>query len=434
MIFFRVTENINIKTTDGTLVKYFKLKNPSNILNETLYATSYEDFLDLKNVFARVDELKYQVKVLEELKVTSLPEFPKELGIENKNEFSTIQNSKRELKTQNFDYSENLDFLSFLKNTQKSNLEEQIEDTIKEDISVAIIGNIGLDIGEMISSLTALRLFYEKLMKKFKTVKIDIFLNASENKQFSRDKLIFQNQYFINRVGALSLNIKALCSYDFYVDTSLVRSSFYYDKLNYVDAWLYKFGIDFTKIDSLEKYNSINLEAYNPSKALKSKMDEVKLKGKTILFHPFTPSVSRTIPVEIAIKIIKGLLKKVPDYTIVTTLKIDSKLEDDRIVDFSQESKSILDFAYIISNMDKVITVDTATYHISDAFLIPTVVIFTDVEPKKRVEYYPCVKAIKVEDKSKNLSLFNFDDESMVLNRYDTWKDLKVKQIIKLLA
>ena len=31
MIFFRVTQNINIKTTDGTLVNYFKLKVPSGL-------------------------------------------------------------------------------------------------------------------------------------------------------------------------------------------------------------------------------------------------------------------------------------------------------------------------------------------------------------------------------------------------------------------
>ncbi len=51
MVIFRVTQNINIKTTDGTLVSYFKLKNPSNLINDTLYITTYEDFLDLKKSF-----------------------------------------------------------------------------------------------------------------------------------------------------------------------------------------------------------------------------------------------------------------------------------------------------------------------------------------------------------------------------------------------
>ena len=44
MIFFRVTQNINIKTTDGTMVNYFKFKVPSNLENETVYITTYNDF------------------------------------------------------------------------------------------------------------------------------------------------------------------------------------------------------------------------------------------------------------------------------------------------------------------------------------------------------------------------------------------------------
>jgi hypothetical protein len=44
MVVFRATENINIKTTDGTLIKYEKLKNPSNFFNETVYITTYDDF------------------------------------------------------------------------------------------------------------------------------------------------------------------------------------------------------------------------------------------------------------------------------------------------------------------------------------------------------------------------------------------------------
>lgn len=64
MIFFRVTQNINIKTTDGTMVNYFKFKLPSNIENETVYITTYDDFLDIKEIFSKVDKDKYLAKVL----------------------------------------------------------------------------------------------------------------------------------------------------------------------------------------------------------------------------------------------------------------------------------------------------------------------------------------------------------------------------------
>ena len=86
MIFFRVTQNINIKTTDGTLVNYFKFKDPSNMDNETIYITTYDDFKDLKKVFANVDKDKYFAKVLNETRIRTLESFPIELGIINVDE------------------------------------------------------------------------------------------------------------------------------------------------------------------------------------------------------------------------------------------------------------------------------------------------------------------------------------------------------------
>ena len=62
MIFFRVSQNINIKATDGTLVNYFKFKEPSDMENETAYITTYIDFKDINNVFDKVDKEKYFTK------------------------------------------------------------------------------------------------------------------------------------------------------------------------------------------------------------------------------------------------------------------------------------------------------------------------------------------------------------------------------------
>ena len=59
MIFFRVTNNINIKTTDGTLVKYFRFKAPASLPNETVYLTTYDDFEDLKTIFAKIGIIGY---------------------------------------------------------------------------------------------------------------------------------------------------------------------------------------------------------------------------------------------------------------------------------------------------------------------------------------------------------------------------------------
>jgi ADP-heptose:LPS heptosyltransferase len=88
---------------------------------------------------------------------------------------------------------------------------------------------------------------------------------------------------------------------------------------------------------------------------------------------------------------------------------------------------------FIISQMDGILTADTATFHISDAFMIPTVAIFTIEDYEKEIKYYNFVKSIFIKDESKNLSKFIFDNEDLTFYRFESWKKLKAKQIIKLL-
>ena len=432
MVIFRSTENINIKTTDGTLVKYSKLKGPSNLFNETVYITTYEDFEDIKRVFTNVGP-KYKARVIDESKIRYLSQFPKELGIPNLNEYGITQNLDFKYKNYSFlDQREN-ELRSLYLNEKRVDIDEQIEGVLKQDISLLILGNMGLTISEMICACSALRILYEKLSKKFKSVKIDIYLNASENKYFTRDKMIFANQSFVNKVSALSINVKEFCSYDFFIDASSVSKRSYYEKLNHIDAWLYKFGIDYKKIDNLEKYNTINIANYKPKKELKKRIENLKLKGKMILFHPFSANINKSIPKDVAVKLLKDLILKLPEYTIVSVLKIDPKIDDDRYIDLSEASQSFLDFSYIVSNMDKIVTANTATYHMADAFFIPTVTIFTDSDINEHVQEYPSSKAIYVKDKSKNFSNFVFQNDSLVLYKFEGWNELKSSQIIELL-
>lgn len=431
MVIFRSTENINIKTTDGTLIKYDKLKNPSNLFNENIYITTLEDFEDLKNVFNTVGK-KYKAKTIEESKIRYLSQFPKELGISNINEFAITQNLDFKYKKFNLiGISE--DIKSLYLNESKVDINSQIKGILKEDITLIILGTPGLTISEMICACSALRILYEKLKKSFRTIKIDIYLNASENKYFSRDKLIFSNQNFINKVSALSIDVKKFCEYDFFIDTSSVSKRSYYENLSHIDGWLYKFGIDYKSIPPEKKYNQISLENYKPKSDLKQKLEKLKSKGQILLFHPYSANIFKSIPKEIAISLLKELMIKLSDYTIVSALKLDTKIDKDRFVDLSTYSSSFLDFAYIVSNVSKVLTVNTSTYHIAEAFFIPTVVIFTDSDKKEKAHIYDSTKAIYVKDKSKNFSQFIFENDSLILDKFEGWNKLSSSKIIKLL-
>ena len=410
MIFFRVSQNINIKATDGTLINYLKFKEPSNMENETVYITTKDDFTDINSVFERVDKEKYFTKAFKEEKIRALENFPIELGITNIGESN---NSYQDI--------------------EKVDIYKQLKNLKKDEISVVIIGGVGVSISEIISSCTAIRILHKKLKEVYKNVKIDIFINASTNSFYSRDKEIYQTQKYINNVLPLSLNSKKLCEYDYFIDNSQTIKTLDLNFLNSVDAWLYKFGINYEKINDDEKYNEIDISEYKVSDVLKNRLIEAKLKGKLLLFHPYSANINKSIPQAIASELLKELLLKAEDYMIISTLSIDAKIKDDRFLDFTKESKNISDFIYIVSNMDKIITADTSTYHISDAFMIPTITIFTDKNYEKKIKYYKYIKPLYVENKTKNLSKFVYENENLTLNKLKSWRKIKVEKIIKLL-
>lgn len=416
MIFFRVTQNINIKTTDGTMVNYFKFKEPSNLENETLYISTYDDFKDLREIFSKVDKEKYFAKVFNEEKVRTLANFPIELGITNVDEY----NNKN---------STNIT----CQNIKKVDIYKQLKNIQKDEITIAIIGGVGVSISQIVSSCTALRILYKKLKQIYKNIKFDIYLNASNNSYYTREKQIYQTQEYINNILPLSITVKKLCEYDYFIDNSLSINFLGLDFLNYVDAWLFKFGIDYRKIADNEKYNQLNLSNYKVQDSLKNKLIDLKSKGKLLLFHPYSANINKSIPQTIAVDILKELLLKADDYMIVSTLLIDLKIKDDRFLDLTKESKNLNDFMYIISSMDKIITADTSTYHISDAFMIPTITIFTDENYLKKIKYFRYTKPILIKDKSKNLSKFIYENDSLIINKFESWNKLKVNRIIKLL-
>jgi hypothetical protein len=176
MIFFRVSQNINIKTTDGTLVTYNKFKMPSNLENDTVYITTENDFNDLKKVFGNVDKDKYTTKLLKEDKVRTLESFPIELGISNKNEYLKSLEFKNSTKKSLLNNEEEI--VSLFDESEKVDMYKQLVSKHNDDISIVIVGGLGRNISEMISSSTALRILFDKLNELFSNVKMDLYIDA----------------------------------------------------------------------------------------------------------------------------------------------------------------------------------------------------------------------------------------------------------------
>ncbi|WP_418186153.1 hypothetical protein ACNSOS_04920 [Aliarcobacter vitoriensis] len=415
MIFFRVTNNINIKITDGTVIKYNRFKAPVGVENETVYITTYDDFLDFKDILAKVDKNKYIAKTINENSVKENPRFPVELGILNIQEF------------ENRTKFDNIDFFDI----KEQNLFHQLKSFHKNSIRIAVIGSLGNSISDMISSMAALRIFYNKLNEIYSNIKLDIYIKASNNSYYKRDKDIYSTQEYINEILPLSIDSKKICEYDYYVDNSVDISKIL--NLNIVDSWLLKFGIDYKKVSDLEKFSTLKIDNFELTKGLSNKLLEAKKRGKLLLYHPYSATINKSIPQTFAIDILKSLIEKLDDYTIVTTLNVDPKIKNDNLLDLSNFSKTIEDFIFIVSSMDKIITANTSALHISDTFMIPTVCIITSEEYETILKYYKYVKPIFVKNSSKNLSKFIYENDLLTINKFDEWKKLKVDKIINLL-
>ncbi|PWE21288.1 glycosyltransferase family 9 protein [Aliarcobacter skirrowii] len=415
MVFFRVTNSINIKITDGTILKYDRFKAPVGLENETVYITTYDDFKDLQDIFSKVDKNRYLAKILNEKSVKTNPNFPTEIGISFENEYKIKE-----------EFKDNIFF-----DIKPSSLLYSLNSFHKPIVKVALIGSLGSTISDMISSMAALRIFYEELKNIYSKVELDIFIKASNNSYYKRDKSIYETQKYINGVYPLAINSKTICKYDYFVDNSVDISKIL--DINIVDAWLYKFGIDYKKIPSSKKYSELNCEHFELSKGLSQKIIDAKKRGKLLLFHPYSATINKSIPQNFAIEILKGLIDKLDDYVIITTLLIDPKIKSDNYIDLSTYSKTIEDFIYIVSSMDKIITAYTSALHIADAFMIPTVCIATFKDYEESLKYYNYTKTIYVKDNSKNLSKFIYENDSLTINKFEEWKKLKIEDIIKTL-
>jgi ADP-heptose:LPS heptosyltransferase len=51
-------------------------------------------------------------------------------------------------------------------------------------------------------------------------------------------------------------------------------------------------------------------------------------------------------------------------------------------------------YCALVKNSAGLVTVDTSTYHVADAFSVPSVAIFLSINPDLRIRYYPTVEGI----------------------------------------
>lgn len=272
-------------------------------------------------------------------------------------------------------------------------IEENIKPFIgREKISIGIVNGMSSAMGDHLIGMKALNLFHNELSKYFKNVEIVLYQLIPKH--------IFPitvQDPIIHHVVGMPAPVSRLEKHDLYLDFGGMIVWENFNNQPMIDFYLEELGLDKTKISPNDKRCSIKLSdqaAFDMDEIIKV----IKHRGRPVLlFQHHSSSDIRTIHEHEATKMVKDLLEQT-DYTVVSTMP-NFNYASDRFVNVSPYTVNEFDrFVYLISKMDAVLTVDTVAYHISDALCIPTVVLFTSIEPDLRARYYPYVQSIMLED------------------------------------
>ena len=264
----------------------------------------------------------------------------------------------------------------------------------KKELKIAIINAMSNSIGDHLIGMQAFDQWYSQLQQKLPETKIDI--TFFQHKPCMMAEITMQSPN-VRHLYVLPSNIDKLMTQDAFVDmgTLLLRDGF--DTENMMDFFLSAFSLDPKEIHSSQKRIKYTIDSdslWEVQKELKS------IKQPTLLLHHKASSVIRSLPDDKAKWLVEQLIEKT-DYHIVCTSGLE--FTHPRFTDLTNFSTCISRFSGIISQVDNIITVDTCTYHIADAFSTPTVVLFSTIDPDLRCRYYPFVEPIMYETKDGKL-------------------------------
>lgn len=307
----------------------------------------------------------------------------------------------------------------------------------KSDITIGIINGFGNAIGTLLQGLNSLLVLSEYLTKQhqFVNIRFNLYTLKSNTDTYFLSVLHKLTQQVNLEIKVIFLPV--LHSEIFENDYLVDNSSYILDKnyLEYpiIDYFLKKYNLDFTTIQSKKNNNFLKQILYeNINPTYMKQIDTLFYGKKIVLLHPLSSTKLRSMPKKNVYQIIETIITST-DYYVVSAIDFDYKQK--RFMNLSQYSDDFFKFCYIISQVDKVISVGTSTYHIAAAFdkdtlVIPTV--YTDIVNSKSyqntVNYLlPNLKQSKYYFHHKNNTMT--EEEIAFL-----WKNVELNEIINFIS
>lgn len=259
---------------------------------------------------------------------------------------------------------------------------------------VAIINPMMNGLGDHLMWLRAFACWHEEMQRIMPSTKI--VANLFPPRIGGCRPIITQWESLFNQIYLLPAHLSDLQKHDAYIDLGSIILREELSQEPMVDVLLKSFGLDPEKVPPDKKRIRYSIPEAS-GKLLDQVINTIKFHERPILlFHSKSTSPIRSISDAQARRYISEIIKRT-DYVVVSAEFLDYR--HSRFVDISPYTKGSLDnFAALVSRVDAIISVDTVTYHLADAFNIPAVALFTSIEPSNRIKYYPFVKGIMLEE------------------------------------
>lgn len=253
---------------------------------------------------------------------------------------------------------------------------------------LAVINGFGTGIGDTLVGMTAWRCLLSRLATTgVREVEAALWVRP---RAIRNAAAVCARSPGIARCLVLPAPADAFLTLDAYWDFSGLAGRPGFHELPLVDLMLGLLGLDPAGVPAADKRNRLGLDP-----AVADELDALlgRVGRDYVLLHSLSSNPIREMPTVVAHRLI-GMLHRRLGLPVVTT--IGGLPPHPALLDLSAQARGFDRLCVFVARARGMLTVDTSTYHIADAFDVPSVVAFTTVDPALRLPYYPRVRGVSL--------------------------------------
>jgi hypothetical protein len=190
---------------------------------------------------------------------------------------------------------------------------------------------------------------------------------------------------------------------------------------------LWRLGLDPSTVDKAARRMRLHVDHARCAK-FRELLAPLRAAGeRLVLLHPVASTEARSMPKEL-VGPFAECLAQLLDANIV--IAEQDTYCGTRVTNMSNLVGCFDDLVALLAQMDAFVSVDTCVYHIADALNVPGVVLFTLVEPARRIADYPFIEGVALwKGTNPLLGEHGASDPEELAYVRGMWRDLDVNRI-----